>query len=182
MALWLALVRLHQRVGLAGVVGLGLLAAAALTAALAWREHRDFVRERAQQVEAPPSAGPVVSAPRSDVRTAPARWPTTGEVPVLLTRIERAAVEQGLGWAQADYRFNAATTDTPDSLEVKCTLKGPYPSIRAFVTALLLDMPTSTLREFSISRVSAEATNVDAKLSLVVYLDPDAGRGAEASR
>jgi hypothetical protein len=95
--------------------------------------------------------------------------------------MQRAAQEQGLGWPHADYRFNAATEDTPASLEVRCALKGSYPSIRRFVTALLHDTPTLTLREFSLSRASAEAADVEAKLGIVVYLASGSAPSAAAS-
>lgn len=177
--LGLSLVRLHQRVGLAGLAGLGLLAAAAAIAGLGWRQHRTF---DGQASAASARAAAALPAPRGEVRPLPTRWPSAKDIPLLLTRIERAAVEQGLGWPQADYRFNAATAEAPDSVEVRCTLKGPYPSVRRFVTSLLLDMPTLTLKEFSIGRSNADASNVDAKLAIVVYLGPAAGGDAEAPR
>ena len=71
---------------------------------------------------------------------------------------------------EADYRVIAATQDTPASLEVRCTLKGPYPAVRTFVTALLQDTPALTLKEFALSRASADVTDVEAKLAVVVYL------------
>ena len=106
------------------------------------------------------------------------RWPSARETPKLLERIERAAVERGLGWPQADYRFVAATSEAPESLEVRCALKGPYKSVRGFVTALLLDNPTLTFREFSLVRPNADAENVDARLTIVIYLDPSVGKAA----
>lgn len=101
---------------------------------------------------------------------------------MLLARIERTAVERGLGWPQAEYRFTAATGEAPDNVEVRCALKGPYRSVRAFVTALLMDTPTLTLREFSVSRANSDAAAVEAKLSIVVYLRPGFGGEPEPLR
>lgn len=168
--------RVHQRLGSAGVVGLLALAFAAAKGYAAWSDQDAF--ERSAQLGATvaasttPTPAPAASSPRT-------HWPAAAEVPTLLSRIERSAVEQGLGWPQADYRITAATAELPASLEVRCTLKGPYLGIRRFVTALLLDQPTLTLREFSLTRASAEASQVDAKLILVVYL---AGEPAEVAR
>jgi hypothetical protein len=169
-----AAARLQRRIGSAGVIGLLALGAGLLVGWDAWSRHQRFAEDaaslHAEQPSAPPS-GAAASAPPVRVR-----WPSASEVPVLLSRLERAAVQEGLGWPQADYRVTPATGDTPASLEVRCTLKGPYPAIRRFITVSLLDQPTLTLREFAVTRANSEASNVDAKLTLVVYL---AGSGSE---
>lgn len=168
--------RVHQRVGSAGVVGLLALAFGLAKGYAAWSNQVAF--ERAPQPSSA-AAGIASPAPALAALTPRIHWPAAEQVPTLLARIERSAVEQGLGWPQADYRITQASGELPAALEVRCTLKGPYLGIRRFVTALLLDQPTLTLREFALSRASAEASQVDAKLVLVVYL---AGEPAEAAR
>ncbi|HZT56126.1 MAG TPA: hypothetical protein VFA35_07870 [Burkholderiaceae bacterium] len=171
LALTILIARLRQRVGVPGLLGLGLVAVAAAAMSLAWRQH--------QRLDLAPSAPglPMVHAvpatmPRPPKTEMPehAALPPVSDIPILLTRIQRAALDAGLGWPRADYRVNAATEDAPASLEVRCTLKGPYPSIRRFVTTLLQDAPTLTLREFGLSRANADAGGVEAKLSFTVYL------------
>jgi hypothetical protein len=156
--------RTYQSVGVAGVLGLALCAAAALLFSLAWQQHQRDLADAAK-----PPAATEVEAPR---RQAPARMPlpAASDIPLLLTRMQRAALDSGLGWPRADYRLNAASEEAPASLEVRCALKGPYPGVRRFVTALLQDAPTLTLREFALSRPSADAADVEAKLAIVVYL------------
>ena len=160
--------RLQRRTGNAGLIGLLALAAGVFVGWDAWVRHHRFL-DVAASPAAEVAAAPIVSAAASSP-SVPIRWPGSSDVPVLLARLERAAVHEGLGWPQADYRVTPASGDTPESLEVRCTLKGPYPAIRRFVTAALLDHPTLTLREFAISRANSEASNVDAKLTLVVFL------------
>ncbi|MGM9491330.1 hypothetical protein [Ideonella sp. YS5] len=145
--------------------GLVLITAALVSGGLAWRAHQRWERE------APASAPPIATAQalRAEL-PAPHPLPPTSDVPLLLARMQRAAVQQGLGWPAADYRLNPATEETPASLDVRCALTGPYPSIRRFVTVLLRDNATLTLREFSLSRASAETADVEAKLGIVVYL------------
>jgi hypothetical protein len=156
--------RAHQRVGAAGLLGVGLLAATAVVFALAWRGHQG---DLASAVVAP---SPTLIQPRPPTTQPRLLLPPASDIPLLLTRLQRAALEQGLGWPRADYRINPAAEEAPASLEVHCTLKGPYPNVRRFVTALLQDAPTLTLREFALSRASADAADVEAKLSIVVYL------------
>ncbi|MFG6489628.1 hypothetical protein ACG04R_23330 [Roseateles sp. BYS78W] len=166
---WIAIARLHQCVGAAGIVGLFLAAAAAVGGGLSWREHRRFESE----MRAAASSTPVVAATLVQ-RTVSLPLRPPSDVPLLLARMERAAVQQGLGWPRADYRMNAASDDMPASLEVHCSLKGPYPRIRSFVSTLLQDTPTLTLREFSVRRQTAETSDVEAKLGIVIYLASDA--------
>jgi Tfp pilus assembly protein PilO len=178
-----AAARLHQRVGLAGLLGLGLLLVAALTQSLAWRQHQRSDRD-ASVADLRTAGGSMFTAEQqtsAQLRT-PASMPPATDIPLLLTRIQRAAIDAGLGWPKADYRFNPATQDTPASLEVQCALKGPYPAVRQFVTALLQDTPTLTLREFSLSRTNTNAPDVDAKLAIVVYLASDATPGTGVPR
>lgn len=172
-AVLVAAARWRDRVGMAGLLGLALLSAAALLYAAAWREHRAEVALGATRpwtpMDGPPP--PSVATP----------LPPASDIPLLLTRVQRAALEQGLGWPRADYRINPAADDAPASLEVRCALKAPYLSVRRFVTALLQDMPTLTLREFSLSRPNPQAADVEAKLAIVVYLAAGAP-STEASR
>lgn len=168
-----AFARLLQRLGAAGLVGCALIAAASLWLWSSWRTHADdssMVAVRATQQ--------VLPAPVPSARQMPASaLPHVDEVPRLLLRIERAAKESGLGWPRADYRFNDASTDLPASVDVRFALTGTYPAIRRFVTTLLQDTPTLTIREFALSRGGAEIAEVDAKLAIVIYV-ADSARGS----
>lgn len=167
-ALKIAFWRLHQWLGVPGLFGMLLLALAGVTLAQAWRGTQ-------RAYAAVPAASPVLRAaalPHDGGVNASAsvQLPTADAVPLLLTRIQRTAAGQGLGWPRADYRVSVANGESPASLQVKCALEGPYPSIRRFITELLHDTPSLTLSEFSVSRPSAEAANVQAKLTVIVYL------------
>ena len=170
LRVWFA--RSHQRVGATGLLGCALMFVALIVVLQAWRTHQLAVRERAsvpQQDVLPTATVPGPAAP-------PRYLPDAGEVPRLLSRIERAATTAGLGWPRADYRFIAAAGDVPASVEVRCALTGPYPALRRFVTALLQDTPTLTLKEFSLSRSGADVAEVEAKFVIVVYV-ADRGSG-----
>lgn len=166
--------RLQQKLGLAGILGIGLFVLAAAKGVVAWRAHDAALHEHLN-VDAPAVVDGQAAAVGPAVLV---RWPRAQDIPTLLARMERAAVKEGLGWPQADYRINPETADTPASLEVRCALKGPYPNLRRFLTVVLLDMPTLTLREFNLNRANADSPNVDAKLSFVVYLGGGDAAGA----
>lgn len=166
LRLRIGLARLEQRVGWAGLAGGVLMAASAVGIAAGWgaRTPPETLAAGAALARTLPATPTPVVADRLPT------LPPAADVPLLLMRIQRSAVEQGLGWPRADYRITAATDETPASLEVRCVLKGPYPNLRRFVGAVLRDMPTLTLREFMLSRPNGDVPDVEAKLGLVIYL------------
>jgi len=159
----IVLARLERRLGWPGLMGLVLICAAGL-----WFVH---AKQRHTTHDDMPPAAASATMPATAATPAPSlAMPSASDVPLLLTRIQRAALDNGLGWPKADYGVAAATDEVPASVDVRCVLKGPYPAIRSFVTTLLQDMPTLTLREFSLGRPNSDAADVEAKLTLVIYL------------
>lgn len=172
VAAHVAIARLRQLVGAPGLLGLALLAAATVTASLAWRQHHRLEQDTAAAALVAEPSSPIVPEvvrPRPS-SVAHARMPPMSDASLILSRIERAAVAHGLGWPKADYRVEPAAEDRPSSLEVRCVLKGSYIAIRRFVGTVLGDAPTLTFREFSVARDSTESSVVEAKLTMVVYL------------
>lgn len=162
-------IRAYQQLGATGLLGVALLSAASVAYLAAWQRHRQDL----SAVSPAFTDGAVVQpAATPEWRS----FPVSSDIPLLLSRIQRAAVKQGLGWPRADYRINAATADASATFEVHCTLKGAYPAIRGFVTALLQDTPALTLREFSLSRLSTDVPEVEAKLSILIHLASEGHR------
>jgi hypothetical protein len=164
--------RLHRALGWPGLLGLVLVLVALILVGLA-----------------PAEAGPPAVIPAAPalvhrvlpLRPASAKLPLPSQVPSLLTLIEQAAVSQGLGWPQADYREVGPSGDTPARLEVHCTLKGAYPDVRRFVATVLRDVPAATLGAFSLSRSSSETPTVEAHLTFAVFLQGAASMASPGS-
>lgn len=162
MRLRIALARVHCHIGWAGVAGLAMLAFA-LQLAVRTTLMPPMV------VPALPVAQDVPPPPVAD--SAPAMTlPSRDGVPAVLAAIEQGAVAAGLGWPAADYRVVPATEGEPARLEVRCQLKGSYPKVRGLVSRLMVEVHGLTLREFSVTRPNAETADVDAKLTLAVFL------------
>ena len=164
-----AFARVHQRIGWAGLAGVALLVAASVVAALAWPTHkafRDAQAARSAVVHAP--ALPMASRDMTPVVSP--ELPPASEIPLLLTQIKYAAAANGLEWRAADYRIIAATPTQPASLEVRCSLKGPYPKLRGMLVQLMQAIPALTVREFAASRPNADTAEVETKLVLAVFL------------
>jgi hypothetical protein len=166
----IAFARLLQTIGWAGLAGVALLVVAML---VAWdaRAKRDDVAAILASIAASKSAPlPSVAKPPEQ---AVGKLPRRDDIPLLLTRVERAAVDNGLPWAAGDYRFVPATEHQAAALEVRCAFKAPYPKLRAMLADLIGSVPALTIREMSFSRPSIDSPDVDAKFVLAIFLADD---------
>lgn len=168
--------RVHQLVGWAGVLGVALLVVAICVTALAWSTHSASLRsaDMRNATAVGSAAKPAKSATQDDVQPVVSDLPRMADVPLLLTQMEQAALSNGLAWRAADYRITAATLNRPATLEVRSSLKGPYPKLRSMLVQLMMDVPAFTIREFSASRPNTDTADVETKLLLSVFLRDDA--------
>lgn len=166
--------RLREAMGWTGALGLALLVVAAAIGFGAWTKRV----EAAVSPVSPHDTAVLNSSPlTSEVAAATVpmlQLTKVGDIPLVLTRIERAVTDSGLPWTAGDYRVNPASDREAGSFEVRCTFKAPYPKVRALVAALIGSLPAMTFREMSFARSSIDSPDVDAKLSVVVFLADEA--------
>lgn len=119
------------------------------------------------------------AVPTQSTPTAPAQAPSAQLNPILpraadavsiLRVLEREAKANGLAWPQAEYRITPMSDEALSALEIRTTLKGPYPKLRQLVTTLLDKQPALALRELTLSRPDGDAIEVEAKLHWTVFL------------
>ena len=169
-----ALARLQQLIGWAGIAGLMLFVAAVVVMTLAWSAQKAFVQASAARPHLDPTQPvPAVASVDVAVPSTP-ELPPASDVPLLLTQMKQAAVGNGLEWRAAEYRITPATPTQPASLEVRCNIKGPYPKLRSMLVQLKSAIPAFAIREFSASRPNADTPDIDAKLALAVFLQDGA--------
>jgi hypothetical protein len=170
----IGLARLHQLIGWAGIAGVALLAAAAILIALTW-SMRQVVAPSHATLDSDVIPRPVAAASASaNDRPVVAELPPPSDIPLLLTQMKQAAVTNGLDWRAAEYRVTPVTPTQPASLEVRCSLKGPYPKLRSLLVQLQASIPAFAIREFSASRPNADTPDIEAKLTLAVFLQDGA--------
>ncbi len=177
----IAFARLLQLIGWAGLGGLALFVVAAFVGQGAWVKRADLARSLA-------SARSVKAAPAAAIEKVPeqtlVKLPKREDIPMLLTRIERAATESGLPWSAADYRIVPASDRQPAALEVRCAFRAPYPKLRAMLAQVIGSLPAVSFREMSFARPNIDALDVDAKFTIAVFLADDESTpgGAAAER
>lgn len=106
------------------------------------------------------------------------------DIALIQTQLEVAANAEGLPWTEGHYRLMPAGLDPFPSLDVQTTLKGPYPRVRSYIGDVLRDVPGATLAGLSISRPSSDSADVEAKLTVTVFLEGPVeglGRGSVAA-
>ena len=165
------LARLHQRIGWAGHTG-GLSGCVAIAiVALGWADRQTHAR----LADAPQGANlsRAVPMPVAVARPATIELAPPSEIPLLVTQVEHAALAEGLAWSAAEFRQVAATPQRPPSLEIVCTLKGPYPRLRGALTQLLATVPGLTLGPLTMSRPASDVIDVEAKLAFTVFLSDE---------
>jgi hypothetical protein len=168
-----AFARLLQTAGWAGLAGVVLVFAALVVAqsAMAQRHATNAVKIRVAASASVPPLAASFTAPAKAPSTF--RLPSHGDVPILLARLERAAVGNGLPWTAGDYRLVPASERLPAALEVRCAFKAPYPNLRAMLAEILGAASAVTFREMSFTRATIDAVEVDARFAIVIYLADD---------
>jgi hypothetical protein len=167
-----ALARAHQKLGLAGVVGLvGILLAAGVWMSAWFEDRRVRTLELALGADEPVLA--IASPPSAPAGRRTRRLSSAADIPEVLGRIERSLATSGLSLPAAEYATVAADGNAPARLEVRFAVRAPYPIVRAGVRELLASVPFATFKELSFSRAGADALDVDAKIAVIVYLSGD---------
>jgi hypothetical protein len=92
------------------------------------------------------------------------------DVPALLKQVEHSVLANGLAWPAAEFQARQATAGEPARLDIRCTLQGPYPQLRATIAQLLDTVPGLSLRELNMSRPATDAAEVETKLLLAILL------------
>lgn len=162
--------RAHQGVGWAGLAGIGLMLMALAWTVLARLSHSLPLPAEYPTLVQPGSRIETSHAPAND----PIRLSQRSELTSILGQIHQVAVSHGLGWPAADYRINAANDTTPANLEVRCRLKGDYLKLRGAMAEMLRSVPGLAIRELTMNRPTIDVIEVDAKLTLVVFLKDEA--------
>ncbi len=162
-----ALARGRWFLGWVGVLGVVLLAGA-LVAAVLQHAASSSPRQRGPDSVAT-NAKPELPASPAEAATE-LRLPRASEIPVILDRMASIAAAQGMGWPRAEYRYLRATAELPASIELQCKLKSTYPAVRKFVSAVLREWPSSTLRELQMQRAGTDTPEVEARMTIVVFV------------
>ena len=162
--------RVLQAVGWVGVLGIVLTVWALAIAHQAWR-HERTAASLESAVRSSQPASPDTDVNVLPVTTSIRKLPSTEDIPNLLSRLERSVTSNDIAWSAADYRLSAAAGSVPGSLEIRVTLKGPYPKVRSAVVQMLGSSAALSFREMSFTRSSVDVADVEAKLVVGIFIE-----------
>ena len=166
---------LLERLGIAGVLGIGVLLACAAfwTSALKpateelAAQRAAHERMRARTPYQPVSGGGRADELRRFYNLFPAAAGLTGE----LERLHRLARGARLELAQGEYRLERRATGLW-AYRVPLPVRGSYSEVRNFVSAVLKDMPTASIDAVRFERKKAAEAQLEAQLRLTLYARP----------
>lgn len=176
---WLAV--LHQGIGWAGWAGIALLIAAAYIAVSSHALEDLGGKVRANQIAFAATESSSPSSAHASTVTDLRVLKKRGDVPLLVTLMERAATDSGLAWPGAEYRVAPMTDRSLAQLQVRFSLKAPYPKLRRMLVQLTDTVPGLIFQEFSLTRSTSQQVDVEAKLRIDVLLDEEDGVQAVAA-
>lgn len=154
--------RVVRTIGGWGIGGLLFLSMAAAISLAEWRQ---------PQLEAPPPDRK--SVPLAQPQAAPdvrSGLPAAEDTALLLTQVQQIAVAHGIVWAAAEYKTLPAGEAVAAGVEVRCTLKTPYPQLRQALAQWLRDVPGLAIRELTINRRTVDTGEVEARLVIVIFV------------
>jgi len=166
--------RFVDRLGMTGVVGVGLLMFAAvhfLSAALPERERVAELKQtaaRASRTTAPEAGRDSDIA--EDLSTFYSFFAESRSLPGALAIMNAAVDSSGMAFEAGEYRLSRDGALKLARYEVMVPLHGSYAQVRNFVAALLQDMPHVAIDDVVIKRDSVDATTIEARLRLSIYL------------
>lgn len=175
--LWWALKLWVQRLGVAGVVGLGICAFAVMfyfSAVLILQEEQAQVLEEletsralAQGVTASPTNVP--RTPGEQLADFYAVFPPVQAVPETLRKINQLAEKQDLVLRAGSYHVTDDHTGRLVRYEVSFPITGPYPNVRRFVRTVLAEVPSAALDKVDVQKNMDDGAHAKTIVSFTLF-------------
>lgn len=167
----IGMVRGAQALGISGCFGVALWAAAFGVLGMARSILPLAAEPPASMPEGLDPLGPRAEAPIQSLPVARLRHESDSNA--VVAELAELASRQGLGWSRGDYRWSAATAEWPGALEITTSFTAPYLPIRRFLDSVVQKMAGASVKAVQFRRSSPESPQLDAKLVLVIFMDPE---------
>ena len=166
--------RVAERLGIAGVLGIGVLLFCATFYFSALRPAQDALAAR-QSATAGTSAIPVAQPltraadPLSELHS---RFPAMAALPSQVERLHRIARSSGLQLQQGEYRLEVPPAGLA-AYRVSLPARGEYRALRTFIGAVLKEMPVAAIDRVRFERKKPGDAQLEAHLQLTLYFRPE---------
>jgi hypothetical protein len=164
-----------RRLGAAGVLGIGVLIACAAfwSSALRPAEQELAAQQAAlERMRARTPHQPVASGGRAEeLQRFYNLFPAAGELTAEVERLHRLARGARLELAQGEYRLERRNTGLW-AYRVTLPVRGSYPQVRDFISAVLKDMPIASIEALRFERKKAAETLLEAQVRITLHVRP----------
>ena len=164
-----------EHLGIAGVLGIGILLACAAfwTSALKpAREELAAQRAALERMRARTPYQPVAGSARAEeLRRFYGLFPSAAGLTGELERLHRLARGARLELAQGEYRLERRPTGLW-AYRVTLPVRGSYSEVRNFLSAVLKDMPGASIDALRFERKKADDAQLEAQLRFTLYARP----------
>ena len=158
------------RIGPAGLTGIGVLAAAAIAAAVLLLPAYQSVLALRAELSHSGHAMPVAARPDQSPAQFAASLPTRAQIPALLGLVLVQAADAGIALDQGKYVYTPAAANHLARYTFEFPVKGEYGSIRGFINKSLAAIPALGLDKLHVERKNVGDTSVNADVGFVIYL------------
>jgi hypothetical protein len=164
-----------RRLGAAGVLGLGVLIACAAFWLSALRPaQQELAAQHAalESMRARSPYQPVATGGRAEeLRRFYNLFPGVGELTGEVERLHRLARGARLELAQGEYRLERRPAGLW-SYRVTLPVRGSYPQVREFLSAVLKHMPNASIEALRFERKKAAETQLEAQVRVTLHVRP----------
>lgn len=158
--------------GVAGLAGLGLLAAAQLLQTMAvGPTHDSIAAQQARLVELRHAAAIHAAEPAPQPINPLSALPPTGAASQQIGELEQLARANGLDLPRGHYSVAPLAGTSLQRWQLVLPVDAPYPALHAFLAAALERLPNLTLDEFKLRRDDIESAELQAELRLSLFVE-----------
>ena len=162
-----------RRLGVAGVLGIGVLLACAgvwFSGVKPLEDEISAQRLAAERLHARTPYQPVSSDRRAEgLRRFHGLFPSREQLTDELERVHRLARGAGLELAQGEYRLERRAAGL-SPYRITLPVSGTYPQLREFLSAVLKTMPAASIDALRFERKRAADTQIEAQVRLTLHV------------
>jgi len=166
---------LLQRLGMTGVLAIGvLLACAGFYASALLPLEREAAAQRValERLKSRAPVQPVSAGGRAqDLRRFQGLFPSASELTGQVERLHGLARLSGLDLAQGEYRLERRPVGLW-TYRITLPVRGTYAQCRDFIAAVLKDMPIASIDALRFERKRAAETQIEAQIRVTLYARP----------
>jgi len=108
--------------------------------------------------------------PRTQLASFYAHFQRDEDLPRKLERVHAVARQLGVEMKRADYRLVSQPERKIDRYQMVVPIRGDYPTVRAFVTAVLREQPTLSLDQIQLQRKDIADGALDTQITFTFHL------------